>query len=321
MPLTKHGMKAPRFSPAELKVRAIASRRANQQLLRVPWRRFRRAYEEYPRWQAFALWSRAVIATEGHASTGLVKTLRARCPGFIEDEASSQEPGLLAFHLLEWIHNRRFGYAKRQGWLDALTFYGVRHPLSQGAWAYWEHCENEWDVKRPTSLPTFDKWWRAALQWELCDNTSCSAVARAVQKYLDWEALVLWLRPLFDTSLTLPRHVLSELERRCPGICKFDGSGACETRQARSSIWHRVMKWGKDHCLSQAREEGWLDSLLEQVRSHPRHVRMRAYAAHWTKEWSRSRALPYPSFHQWEQAAERYVKADPDLVRQKPFTR
>ena len=321
MPLAKHGMKAPRFSPAELKVRAIASRRAKQQLSRVPWRRFRSAYEEYPRWQAFALWSRAVIATEGHAPSGLVKTLRARCPGFIEDEASSQEPGLLAFHLLEWVHNRRFGYAKRQGWLDALTFYGVRHPLSQGAWAYWEHCENEWDAKRPTSLPTFDKWWRAALQWELCDNTSCLAVARAVQKYLDWEALVLWLRPLFDTSLTLPRHVVSELERRCPDVFKLDRSVARETRQARSSIWRRVMKWGKDHCLSQAKEEGWLDLLLEQVRSHPWHVRMRAYAAHWTKEWSRSRALPYPSFHQWEQAAERYVKADPDLMRQKPFTR
>jgi hypothetical protein len=321
VPLAKHGMKAPRFSLAELKVRAIASRRANQQLSRVPWRRFRRAYEEYPRWQAFALWSRAVIATEGHAPSGLVKTLRARCLGFVEDEASSQEPGLLAFHLLEWIHNRRFGYAKRQGWLDALAFYGVRHPVSRGAWAYWEHCENEWEAKRPTSLPTFDKWWRAALQWELCDNTSCLAVARAVQRYLDWEALSLWLRPLFDTSLTLPRRVLSERERRCPGVSKLDRSAACESRQARSTVWLRVVKRGKDHCLSQATEEGWLDLLLEQVHSHPWHVRMRAYAAHWSKESSRSRALPYPSFHQWEQAAANYVKADPDLMRQKSFTR
>jgi len=314
-------MKASRFSPAELKVRAIASRRAKQQVSRVPWRRFRSAYEEYSRWQAFALWSRAVIATEGHAPSGLVKTLRDRCPGFIEDEASSREPGLLAFHLLEWVHNRKFGYAKRQGWLDALTFYGVRHPLSHGAWAYWEHCENEWNTKRPTPLPTFDKWWRTALQWELCDRTSSLAIDRAVERYLDWEALMLWLRPLFDTRLKLPPHVISDLERRGPGICKFDGSVACESRQARSSIWRRVMKWGKDHCLSHAREEGWLDLLLEQVRSHPWHVRMRAYAAHWSKEWSRTRALPYPSFRQWKQAAERYVKADADLMRQKPFTR
>jgi hypothetical protein len=314
-------MKAPRFSTAELKVRAIASRRANEQLLLVQWRRFRRAYEEYPRWQAFALWGRAVIATEGHAPSWFLATLRERCPRFVEDAAYSQQPKLMGFHLLEWVHNNKFGYAKRQGWLDALTFYGVRHSRSRGAWAYWEHCENEWNTKRPTSLPTFDKWWRTALQWELCDRTSSLAVNKAVEKYIDWEALVLWLRPLFDTRLKLPSHVISELERRCPDICKFDRSGTCESRQARSSIWHRVMKWGKDHCLAQAREEGWLDLFLEQVRSHPRHVRMGAYATHLTKECSQSRALPYLSFDQWEQAAERYVKADSHLTRQKPFTR
>ena len=321
MSLAKHEMKSPRFSPVELKVQALASRRANAQLLGVPWRRFRRAYEEYPRWQAFALWSRAVIATEGHTPSGLLTALRERCPGFIEDLASSREPDLLAFHLLEWVHNQRFGYAKRQGWLDALTFYGLRHPRSRVVWAYWEHCESEWNTKRPTSFPTFDKWWRSALQWEPCNKTSCLAAATAVERYLDWEALMLWLRPLLGTEITLRRHVISELERRCPGISKFAGSGVGESLQAKSSIWRRFMKWGKEHCVSQAKEEGWLDSLREQVRSHPWHVRMRTYAAHWTKEWSRSRALPYPSFQQWEQAAERYVKADPDLTRQKHFTR
>src|SRR5712691_4049693 len=102
-------MMAPRFSTAELKVRATASRRANKQLLLVQWRRFRRAYEEYPRWQAFALWGRAVIATEGHASSWLLATLRERCPRFIGNAASSQQPELLAFQLLEWVHNQRFG--------------------------------------------------------------------------------------------------------------------------------------------------------------------------------------------------------------------
>jgi hypothetical protein len=158
-------------------------------------------------------------------------------------------------------------------------------------------------------------------EWELCDKTSCVAAVRAVESYLDWEALTLWLRPLLGTELTLRRHVISELERRCPGISKFEGSGVRESHQAKLSIWRRVMKWGKDHCLSQAKVEGWLDSLREQVRSHPWHVRMRAYAANLTQESPRNRALPYPSFHQWEQAAEGYVKTEPGLVRQKPFTR
>jgi hypothetical protein len=319
--LAKHKMKAPRISRVELRVQALASRRANSQLLRVPWRRFRRAYEEYPSWQALALWGRAVVATEGRAPSGLLPTFRERCPGFIEGEAPSQEPELLAFHLLEWVHNERFGHAKRQGWLDALTFYGVRHPRSRVVWAYWEHCESEWNTQRPTSCPTFDKWWRSALQWELCDKTSYLAAARAVKRYLDWEALMLWLRPLLGTELALRRHVISELERRCPGISKFEGSGVRESHLAKLSIWRRVVKWGEDHCLSQAKEEGWLDSLREQVRSHPWHVRMRAYAAHLSQEWSRNRALPYPSFGQWEQAAEEYVKAEPGLVRQRPSTR
>src|SRR4029077_4654188 len=314
-------MKAPRFSIAELKVGAIASRRANEQLLLVQWRRFRRAYEEYPRWQAVALWGRAVIATEGHAPSWVLATLRKRCPRFIGDAASSQQPELLAFHLLDWVHNQRFGYAKRQGWLDALTFYGVRHPRSRGAWAYWEQCENEWSTKRPTSLPTFDKWWRTALRWELCDRVTSLAVNRAVEKYIDWETLVLWLRPLFNSRLKLPPDVISELEGKCPGIFKLDGSGTFEKLQARSKIWHRVMQWGKDHCLSQARKEGWLDSLLEQVRSHPWHVRMQAYATHWTEEWSRSHMLSYPSRYQWEQAAETYVRGNPRMRRQKPLMR
>jgi hypothetical protein len=126
---------------------------------------------------------------------------------------------------------------------------------------------------------------------------------------------------LFGTKLILRQPVLSELERRCPGVSKLDGSGARESRQVRLSISHRVMQWGNEHCVSQAREEGWIDSLREQVRSHPWHVRMRAYAAHLTQEWSRNRALPYPSFGQWEQAAEEYVKAEPGLVRQRPSMR
>jgi hypothetical protein len=132
---------------------------------------------------------------------------------------------------------------------------------------------------------------------------------------------VLWLRPLVRRGLTLPRDAISELERRCPGISTSEGSDAREGPPARLNILYRIRKRGWDHCLSQAKEEGWLDPLLEQVRSHPWHVRMRAYAAHFTKERSQSRVLPYPSFHQWEQAAASYVRTDPDLTRQKPFAR
>jgi hypothetical protein len=61
--LVNDEMKAPRFSSIELKVEGMARRKANRQLLRVPWGRFRRAYDEYPRWQALALWGELLAGT------------------------------------------------------------------------------------------------------------------------------------------------------------------------------------------------------------------------------------------------------------------
>jgi hypothetical protein len=308
VPLVKDGMNTPRLSSVEVRVQASASREAANQLLRVSWRTFRRAYEEYPRWQALALWGEAVIGMKGHTPSSVLTTLKKHCPGFIEARRRSQQFEPLALRLLEWAHTKRFRNAKEQSWLDALIFYGVRHPLSRGAWAYWEHCEKEWDRKRPAPFPSFGRWWHSALQWPLCDGANCAAVAAAVERYIDWEALRLWLRPLFFNGIGLPPHALSELERRCPGISNLDDSGTPGGGEARSSMSRRIMGAGNDHFLSRARQEGWFGNLLEQVRSHPWHVRMHAYAARWNKEWTRSPALPYPSLRRWQQAAASYIK-------------
>jgi len=73
------------------------------------------------------------------------------------------------------------------------------------------------------------------------------------------------------------------------------------------------MKRGKDQCLLRATGEGWLDTLLEQARAHPWHVRMQAYATHLTKDWSWSRALPYPSFLQWDGVPKDSLRPIPAL--------
>ncbi len=80
-----------RFSKLELRIQALARRQAKKQLLQIPWNRFRKAYEEYPQWQGLSLWSRAVVTAQGHASAELLKTLRERCPGFLESEESRRE--------------------------------------------------------------------------------------------------------------------------------------------------------------------------------------------------------------------------------------
>lgn len=299
----------PTFSKAELKVQAIAKRRANDQLLRVPWTKFRKAYEEYPRWHALALWVQGIVTMQDSVPPWLVTELGKHCPAFVEQEASSQEPKLIALHLLEWIHNREFGQAKRQGWLDALTFYGVRHPRAERVWAYWEHCEKKWSREQPNVFPGFDEWWHKALQMELWDDKEYLEVAHAVEAYVDWKALLLWLRPLFASQVKLPQHVKSELERRRPGILGCQSSRTRQDSQEKSKIWQRLARWGKDRRLSEAKQAGWLDSVLQRVRLHPRHARLVTYGKHWAKKWSANPTRPYPSFLQWRQAADRFIVA------------
>ena len=233
--------------------------------------------------------------------------LEKHCPAFIEHEVRSREPKLIALHLLEWIHGHEFGYAKRQGWLDALTFYGVRHLRSECAWAYWEQFEKDWNRKQSEPYPLFDEWWHKALREELCNGTSHLEVAKAVERYIGWNALLLWFRPLFCSAVMLPSHVASELERRCPGVLGSQNSNSLKRSQEKSRIWQLLIRWGKGHYLSEAEQAGWLDSLLQGVRFHPRYVRLVTYGGHWAKEWSGNPTRPYPSFRQWELAADRYV--------------
>lgn len=296
-----------KFSNSELKVQAIARRRANAQLMRVPWSRFRKAYDKYPRWQALALWIQAVSAAPDSVPSWLKDDLRKRCPGFVEHEATSPGPKVTALNLLEWAHNHEFAFAKRQGWLDALTFYGVRHPRSECALAYWESCDCQWNKDQPDPVPAFDEWWKKAQDMILCDKISYCVLGKAIDKYLDWEALVFWLRPLFSTNAKLPMHVMSELRRKFPGILAKHNSDMPRGDQENSKIWRRLTKWGNDHFSREAKEADSLELLLQRVQSHPLHVRLVHYGKYWAGEWSGSWARSYPSFREWRRAADRYV--------------
>src|SRR5260370_4540018 len=105
-------MKTAKFTKHEIRCGHIARRRARRQLMQVPWDRFHKAYEEYIRWQAFVLWARAVVESEGCAPPWLKTILRKRCPGFTEEVARSNKPELLGLHLLSLVHHQDFRVAK-----------------------------------------------------------------------------------------------------------------------------------------------------------------------------------------------------------------
>jgi hypothetical protein len=303
-------MKTAKFPNPERRVGHSANRRAHRQLLRVPWDRFRKAYEEYTRWQAFVLWARAIVELEGSTPSWLEAILRKRCPGFTEEVARSEKPELLGLQLLPWVQNQVFGSAKQAGWLDALVFYGFRDTRSQGYWTYWEHCDSEWKKRRPAATPTFVQWRRSALNWKLQGDISYAAVAKAVERFIDFEALVYWLRPLYKgAKIQLPPHVALELRQESPSLLTFvhrETSGAYEDKSRR---WQRLFNWGKGHVLSHAKKDGWLECVLLQARIHPRHVRMADYAALCRKSRLGNTSSPYPSLRQWQTDMEGYVRA------------
>ncbi|MHB8500922.1 MAG: hypothetical protein ACYDHE_08260 [Candidatus Acidiferrales bacterium] len=302
-------MKTAKFTKLERRVGHIASRRASRQLMQVPWDRFHKAYEEYIRWQAFVLWARAVVELEGSAPSWLEAILRKRCPGFVKQVARSNKPELLGLQLLPWVHNQVFGFAKEEGWHDALVFYGFRDARSQGYWTYWEHCESEWRKRRPASFPAFVQWMRSALNRKLHGDVSCAVVAKAVEKFIDFEALVYWLRPLYrGAKVQLPPHVALELKQESPSLLEFVSRETLAAYEDKSRSWQSLFNWGKDHVLSQAKKEGWLKFVLRQASIHPCHVRMAGYAHLWCRSQAENPTSPHPPFREWRRDAESYVR-------------
>jgi hypothetical protein len=285
----------------------MARRRATKQLLSVSWSRFRKAHLAYPKWEAFVLWTHAIVTAEGRAPSWLVDVAKKHCPGFAEHEALTHEPGILDLQLREWIHTHIFPQAREEGWLDALTFFGVRDLRSQAAWAYWEHCDRKWRRKRPRLYPTFENWWQEAQKYELRKGVPIARIADAVERYVEWQAFGYWLRPLLEANRELPGRVVAELKRRCPGFVGFSNPSALKKQQDKARAWHHFVRWIEERCFVRANEQGWFDMVVEQARNEPRHVRMLEF-------WKRSNqnlpwdpAIAYPSFREWRRAADSYI--------------
>lgn len=292
----------------ERKVHGIARRGATKQLMRVPWGRFHKAYEAYLRWEALALWIRAIVKAEGSVPSWLPANLKKRCPGFIENKTPMNEPRLLGFRLQEWVHNQIFAHARQEGWLDALIFYGVRDLRSQSIWAYWEHCEQEWHRRRPSSYPKFENWLRSARKYNPTQDINVANVADAVERYIELKMFVCWLQPVATAGIEVPRRVAGELERRCPGFLKSRNSDDLKSHEGKARTGGHLMRWIDDHFFSQAKKDGCFDMILIQARNHPLYVRIVQYSKHWNKSRLENPTAVYPSLAQWRRAAENHVE-------------
>jgi hypothetical protein len=295
-------------SKLERQLQEFSRSEASKQLLRVTWTDFSRAQEKYIRWSAFALWIRAIVNAEQGLPLMVTDALKARCPQFVGKHSSGCEPALLGVRLDEWIHDRMFAKAEREGWLDALFFYGERDPRSKCVRAYWEKCKQEWPGKRPSGYPNFGTWSRSAYSYDLF-HVRLKRLVGAIESYVDWLSLVYWLQPLLENKLALPEPIAREVENKAPGFLEVANSAAeaCGT----TAIETQLISWIEPRYFSEAQKGNWFESVRGHIGTHPRHLKNSEYSRRWRKERPEKRLSAYPSFGQWRDASESFIEVRP----------
>jgi len=309
-----------------VQLQRLARERADEQSRRIPWPRLLDTRTQYIDWQEFYLWARSIVEVEEQIPSWLVDIVKERCPGFFERDkiltAKAVKEKPLALRLEDWIDEHVFGFAKKEGWFNAITYYAVRDPRYQRAEVCWSECVEEWRRAKPSLYPSFEEWKGMASQ---CDGTAHlvhnerraratfklvapDRLAVAASQYMDWEAFAYWARPALECSAQLPSEVRSELRSRCPGFLGLIDSQPGQDGKASSQGWHQLMCWIADNFFRHAKDAGWFDAILIQVQSHPRAIRTMEYADHCDETWGVHLPNPYPAFEAWRRDADAYVE-------------
>ena len=308
------------------RLRRFARERADEQARRIPWQLLLATRNQYIDWQEFYLWMRSILEVERRIPNWLVETLNTHCPGFLEnenrllDKVAKKRP--LPLRLEDWIDDNIFGFAKQEGWFNAITYYAVRDPRYQRAEVCWSECVGNWKKATPIRYPSFGEWRVIGAQ---CDETAhlttrerkARASARlvhpdrlveAVTRYVDYEALAYWARPALESRSEYPAEVVLELDRRCPGYLKTWSTARADGFCGPVRDWEDLMLWIGNHFFQDAKAEGWFDAILVQARSHPRAIRTMEFADHCCELWGLELPNPYAAFVHWRENADVYVE-------------
>ena len=315
-------------SKQNFRLQEVARREAARQARRIPWRRLLEARREFVDWEVFTFWVRSIIESEDATPRWLAKIIEPRCPGFLTCEnlhrKKHPEGGSpLDLRLSEWIRENFFSDARRDGWFEAITFYGVRDPRFNRAWTYWGECKKEWRQGRPKRYPTFEVWARAA---EACEDRSktgremhhateaarragADVVAETVSRFMDWEAFALWVRSPIEADVKLPQVIIREMRKSHPGLLERYQELSDLHFEGRL-LWRQLITWGETRFFLEASSGRWFDVVAFEARRHPRSVRTVDYWVDWDMQWSKATLASYPSFAEWRKAVDNYVVTD-----------
>ena len=229
----------------------------------------------------------------------------------------------MALRLEDWIDEHIFGFARKEGWFNAVQFYAVRDPRYQRAEVCWSEYAEKWAQTRPIRYPSFEEWRAMAAA---CDETAhlvseqrkAQASAKLVDRgrleqaiscHIDWEAFAYWARPALEHGQPVSGEVNEEFERRCPDFLEQ----LVRTGKLRpESAWEELMAWIAERFFADAKKEGWFEAILVGVERHPRAIRTMEYADHCDEIRGPNLPVPYPSFDDWRRDADAYVESETD---------
>jgi hypothetical protein len=150
------------------RLQRAARERADDQARRIPWQQLYDARNQYIDWQEFYLWARSILEVEEEIPDWLTESLNDRCPGFLQAEKEllpkTAKNRALPLRLEDWIDEHIFGFAKEEGWFNAITYYAMRDPRYQRAEVCGSECVGKWKKIRPDRYPTFDEWKKMAVR-------------------------------------------------------------------------------------------------------------------------------------------------------------
>jgi hypothetical protein len=320
-----------RPSDLERRVGQAARLTAEREAARIPWPQLQDAREKYVAWEAFALWLRAMKDAREDSPEWLAQAVTKHCPGLSDFVAKHKQehpdsPPFPWYYLERWINERSFGEAWREGWMNAVGYFAARDLASLRNHAYWEYCERQWKVSKPAAYPSFRDWLRAAEQSDdqvldecemsqekrrlikLSRRVSPRTLRNAVTRYLEWEVFAYWARTALEAGPPLPVSVEREVNRRCPGFLQMDAAARAANQEEKPHCrFNRIIDWIEDHEFAGAKKRGWFVVILYHTRLHPRHARVIDYWHDWEARWTNERSNRYPSFSQWQRAADSYT--------------
>ena len=293
----------------------VNHRKARESVAHIPAEHLLPWIQRFIEWRAFVLWARAIVEAEGTIPPRVGGALDQRCPGFEPADGVDRESEFW-LRLCGWIDHNIFREAEDGHWLLGLEHYSCRDFRAEQLWLYWEHCDAEWQRRRPSSYPIFDQWHDQAREWRFpkkkkaawnhADRVAPARLKEAISHYEYCESFAYWARSLLTAHRGMPEIVARRLVERCPGF--IETAERERIHNDSSAVWRRLLDWIDDHDFASAKDEGWFDAITSFARSGLTGERTVAYWAACDLAWSRRRPADYTDFEDWRRAAASYVE-------------